>query len=197
MARWIQRGLLDAPDADLAADMYELADTKLRIAGYESYEISNWAREDGASRLRACLHNLQYWRGKPYLGLGAGAHGFIKGIRTVNVIRPQDYIKQMQQEYQPGIFNFPVAPACMEYKILVPSEEMGEYLMVGLRLTQEGVAVNDFQKRFGLSLEDLYAKKIERLIKLELLEWVNVPTRRLRLTRRGRLLGNQVFIEFI
>ena len=196
MERWIQHGLLDGQDADLAADMYELAETKLKYAGYGSYEISNWARYDGAGQLRACQHNLQYWRGKPYLGIGAGAHGFSDHIRTINVLQPQDYIKLMR-ESQPGKFTFPVTPATMEHKAVSRSEEMGEYMMMGLRLTQEGVAETDFLERFGLSLENKYGNKIERLIKLELLEWVNRPTRRLRLTKRGRLLGNQVFLEFI
>jgi oxygen-independent coproporphyrinogen-3 oxidase len=81
------RGLLPLIDPDLAADMYEWAMQRLAEAGYEQYEISNWARRrDG--QLLACRHNLQYWRNLPYIGMGAGAHGFVGGHRTVNVLAP-------------------------------------------------------------------------------------------------------------
>ena len=85
--RWSQRGLLPLPNPDLAADMYEWAMEFLEENGYVQYEISNWAKDD--RRLTtdhgqpsfACKHNLQYWRSLPYLGLGAGAHGYAGGKR--------------------------------------------------------------------------------------------------------------------
>lgn len=77
---WARRGLLSTPDPDLAADMYEWASDQLAQAGYQQYEISNWARCDSAGNLLACRHNLQYWRNLPYLGLGAGAHGYAAGV---------------------------------------------------------------------------------------------------------------------
>jgi coproporphyrinogen III oxidase-like Fe-S oxidoreductase len=74
---------------------------------------------------------------------------------------------------------------------------MGEMMMMGLRLTQEGVAEAVFEARFGQSLESVYASQIQRLARIGLLEWHGQPDRRLRLTQSGRLLGNQVFQEFI
>jgi oxygen-independent coproporphyrinogen-3 oxidase len=81
----IQSGLLPEPDPDLAADMYEAASSRLADEGYIQYEISNWARVDENGDSYTCKHNLQYWRTLPYLGIGAGAHGFINHQRTVNI----------------------------------------------------------------------------------------------------------------
>lgn len=197
MARWIQRGLVADQDVDLIADMYEMADSVLEMAGYESYEISNWAKCSDGGKEHSCRHNLQYWQGKPYLGLGAGSHGYVNHIRTVNVSRPRDYINTLWEEFKPGRFEFPFTPATIEHKNLNPGEEMGEYMMMGLRLTQEGVKEVDFTKRFDKSLENSFGQPINRLITLGLLEWNNQLNRGLRLTKRGRLLGNQVFCEFI
>jgi oxygen-independent coproporphyrinogen-3 oxidase len=197
MAQWVKQGLLAEPDADLAADMYELAGARLEKAGYESYEISNWASYNQFGNSNACRHNLQYWRGKPYLGLGAGAHGYANHTRTVNALTPMAYIQQMGNDIKPRIGDFPVSPATSEYTRLSLQDEMGEYMMVGLRLTNEGVADKDFAERFEKNLMQSYGPQIQRLIGLGLLEWVDDCKHRLRLTVRGRLLGNQVFREFI
>ncbi len=72
--RMRRKGLVAEPDDDLAADMYEWASQRLGDAGFEQYEISNWARRGGDGELLACRHNLQYWKDRPYFGFGAGAH---------------------------------------------------------------------------------------------------------------------------
>ena len=82
---------------------------------------------------------------------------------------------------------------------------MSEFMMTGLRLTREGVSEDEFQARFGTSMRAVYGKEIEELLKFALLEWVNDssllkgegPEVRLRLTQRGRLLGNQAFLRFV
>ncbi len=91
LAHWVDRGLVPAPDPDLAAEMYLWADERLRQAGFRQYEISNWARPG-----MVCRHNLQYWRNQPYLGLGAGAHGYAGGFRTVNALTPGAYIRRLE-----------------------------------------------------------------------------------------------------
>ncbi len=197
MAQRVKQGLLAEQDADLAADMYELAGARLEKAGYESYEISNWASYDHAGKSYACRHNLQYWRGKPYLGFGAGAHGYANHIRTVNVLTPMDYIQLMRSDIESGNSVFPVSPAASEFTSLSLQEEIGEYMMMKLRLTKEGVGNQEFMQRFGQTLEQRYGPQIHRLIGLGLLEWVDDRCRRLRVTIKGRLLGNQVFCEFI
>ena len=72
--------------------MYEWASDTFETAGYHQYEISNWAKEN-----HQCRHNLQYWRGLPYLGLGAGAHGYANGYRYSNVLRIKTYIDRFQE----------------------------------------------------------------------------------------------------
>ncbi len=188
LAAWVAQGLLPPPDDDVAATMYEWAGERLDQAGYRQYEISNWARPG-----YACRHNLQYWRNEPYLGLGAGAHGWVAGVRTVNVRAPGAYIQRMA--HPPAALPFPRTPATVEARALSSQEEMEETMMMGLRLTEEGVSDERFAQRFGLPLEQAFGEPIARLTALGLLEWA--PGARLRLTPKARLLGNVVFREFV
>jgi oxygen-independent coproporphyrinogen III oxidase len=190
---WVVKGLVEEPDPDIAADMYEYSCQRLEQAGYLQYEISNWGRSQAGEPL-ACRHNLQYWRSLPYLGFGAGAHGFAAGVRTANVLAPNVYIQRCQNGRQ---HTFPRTPATAEARQVTAREEMGEVMMMGLRLTREGVPAQVFQERFNTSLEEVYAKEIRRLTGRGLLEWAGEDSRALRLTPRGRLLGNQVFMDFI
>ncbi len=186
--RWAARGLMAAPDPDLAADMYEWSMERLAAAGYGQYEISNWAQAG-----RQCRHNLQYWRGDPYLGLGAGAHGFAAGVRYANVLRIKTYIERLQAEPF-SVEKFPLTVATVDHHHIGLATEMGEYMMTGLRLTDEGVSMRAFQSRFAKALPDVFGPQIDRFLGLHLLERSGD---RLRLTPRGRLLGNQVFMEFV
>ena len=83
----VSTGRIPPPDPDLQADLYEAACERLAVAGYDHYEVSNWARPG-----YECLHNLGYWEGRPYLGLGAGAHSFRDGRRWWNLRLPQRYL---------------------------------------------------------------------------------------------------------
>jgi oxygen-independent coproporphyrinogen-3 oxidase len=193
-------GLITNPDPDLAADMYEAAAKRLSTAGFVQYEISNWAQRQNDCQYLACIHNMQYWRNLPYLGVGAGAHGYIDHFRTVNVAAPKAYINRLQKN---GCINsiepdqFPSTPATIQFTPIDLDTEIGETMMMGLRLVQEGVSASEFQQRFGINLIDRYGSQIDKLITLGLLEWYEGQTLRLRLTVKGRLLGNQVFREFI
>lgn len=194
-ARWARRGLVPLPDDDLAADMYEWAAQRLADAGYYHYEISNWAKKAAAGDALVCRHNLQYWRGLPYLGFGAGAHGYAAGVRTANVLAIPAYIQRCKDATPRA---FPLGPALANALPLDARTEMQEVMMVGLRLIEEGVGAEDFQARFGNRLEDVFGKEIRQLTAQGLLEWtVSADSRRLRLTRRGRLLGNRVFMQFV
>lgn len=194
MQNWVNRGLLPQPDDDLAADMYETASWRLKEAGFVQYEISNWARQDEKGKVYTCLHNLQYWRNLPYLGFGAGAHGYTRDLRTANVLSPAAYIKRCRSG---SPLEFPRTPATVEVNPINRQAEMGETMMMGLRLTEEGVSDKVFEGRFGQTLNSVYNPQISRLNKLGLLEWAGEDGDTLRLTSRGRLLGNQVFMEFI
>ncbi|MER7795926.1 radical SAM family heme chaperone HemW [Microbacterium sp. NPDC096154] len=91
LARQIKRGEVPAPDDDLQADMYELADATLAAAGFDWYEVSNWARGD-EHRSR---HNLAYWRGSDWWGFGPGAHSHVGGLRWWNVKHPAAYAQRL------------------------------------------------------------------------------------------------------
>lgn len=227
--RWAAQGLLPLPDPDLAAEMYEWASDFLESEGYANYEISNWAKMpasfasggvpaaedgDGSDYLAKsppsskgfspyqCQHNLQYWRNLPYLGFGAGAHGYADGMRYSNVLRIQTYIDRLRKSDVK--VNFPLSPAVLSRHVVPAQEAMQEHMMMGLRLTHEGVDRQIFEERFGVDLSDVFANEIDELMKYELLEWGKIKTSKvsetfevLRLTKKARLLGNQVFSRFV
>ena len=204
--RWSARGLLPVPDPDLAADMYEWAGEAFESAGYDQYEISNWAKPG-----QECRHNLQYWRGLPYLGFGAGAHGYAHGYRYSNVLRIKTYIDRLTSaDFQDAHIAFPLSRATVNQHVQTLQEDVSEYMITGLRLTREGIAASAFRRRFGGELENVYSTEITELARLGLLEWVKEtsevfpqhPERAetsevLRLTKRGRLLGNRFFMQFV
>ena len=195
--RWASRGLLPLPDPDLAADMYEWLGETLEANGYVHYEISNWAKPN-----RECKHNLQYWRGLPYLAFGAGAHGYANGYRYSNVLRIKTYIERLSNiETRISNHEFPLSPAVVNHHRQSPIDDMSEFMMTGLRLTQEGVSTQEFETRFGQSMQDVFGEEINQLLNLGLLEKQTSEFLKnsevLRLTQRGRLLGNQVFMRFV
>jgi len=224
LAYQVARGELPTPDADLAADMYELAGEQLGAAGYAQYEISNWCRPG-----YECAHNLVYWRNLPYLGMGAGAHSSVGERRWWNVYTVPDYVARMRAAGAGStapwvdsegllLSSIPFvsgskstngksktlaaqgtgaawpSPAVQDGEVLDPAMQMGETMMLGLRLTAEGVAERDFQERFGVSLGEVYGEAIGELARLGLVSW---EAGRVQLTERGRLLGNQVFLRFL
>lgn len=231
---WSSRGLLPLPDPDLAAEMYECASETFEANGYIQYEISNWAKDfasSGGSRGQgietqrqdahnypsfSCKHNLQYWRGLAYLAFGAGAHGYANGFRYSNALRIKTYIERLTNycEASPWDqftnYEFPLSPATVNHHKQTLQDDMSEFMMTGLRLTQEGVNEEEFQARFGRSLFEVYGKEIEDLLEVRLIEYGTFRAERsgseveargegkfLRLTKRGRLLGNQVFMRFL
>ncbi|WP_292826403.1 radical SAM family heme chaperone HemW [Microbacterium sp.] len=98
LARQIRRGEVPAPDDDRQADMYELADELLDVAGFEWYEVSNWARDE-QQRSR---HNLAYWTGADWWGFGPGAHSHIAGVRFWNVKHPAAYAQRLAAGFSPA-----------------------------------------------------------------------------------------------
>ena len=191
----VAAGMLPVPDPDAAADMYEWAREELERLGYRHYEISNWARDDGdapgRAPSRACRHNLLTWRLEPYLGLGAGAHGAVPGLRYANVRHPAAYIERIQAG---EAASFPLSAAAVETWPIDPETERRERLLLGLRLVEEGVDEAGYQARFGSSLADDFGPTLTSLADLGLVEW---QAGRVRLTRGAHLLGNQVFVHFV
>jgi len=209
--------LMPIPDPDLAADMYEYAEEFLASNGYAHYEISNWAKSVERSTLNVqrsyeCRHNLQYWRSLPYLAFGAGAHGYANGYRYSNILRIKTYIERVTgyrvqvEGFDPSRSlraGFPLSPAVVNQHKQTIQDDISDYMINNLRLTNIGVVDSDFKSRFGRGLLDVYPKEVEELIRNGLLEYAKtsevLETSEvcLRLTQRGRLLGNQVFVRFV
>lgn len=189
LQRQIAHRQLPAPDPDRAAELYELASEHLAAAGFEHYEISNWAKLG-----YACRHNTHVWRNLPYLGFGAGAHGYAAHTRYANVSHPADYIVRLnaQQTAQP----FPLSAAAHDIIPLNEDDEISETLIMGLRLVQEGITEAAYRDRFGHDLFTRYGLQIEKLCSHGLLTHDPVA-QRIQLTPRGRLLANRVFAEFV
>lgn len=188
MQRWVDRGQVPSPDPDRAADMYDWASSRLAAAGHVQYEISNWAVPGRESQ-----HNLQYWRNLPYLGLGAGAHGYANHVRYMNVLHPAHYIERIASQEKPC--RYPLSAAADTVTQVSETDAMSETMFMGLRLLQEGVSLPGFAERFKRSLTDMYGPAIKTLVTRGLLEITTDD--RLRLTPHGRLISNQVFLEFV
>lgn len=189
LAEQVTSGRIPTPSDDTAATMYELAETMLDEGGYEHYEISNWARHtedaleaDGLPAL-ACKHNLKYWCNERYLGLGAGAHSYDGQRRYANIPDPREYIARVTTG----------EAALAEAEETDRARAMGETMMLGLRLSA-GVTWESFARRFGVGLREVYGQEIQALCAQGLLE---ADEKGIRLTPRGRLLGNRVFAAFL
>ncbi|NPV56197.1 MAG: coproporphyrinogen III oxidase family protein, partial [Anaerolineae bacterium] len=192
---WVRLGLLQQPDDDVAADQYEWVRCRLDQAGFRQYEISNWAAKRKGV-WRECRHNLQYWRCQPYLGFGMAAHGYACNMRVANSESLQDYFRRINGN-DASTSVFPIGPATASIEHLQPDTMMQEYLMVGLRLTREGVSRADFRQRFNVDMDERFGDRIARLRQRGLLEEHGEDPDRLRLTPSGALLGNIVFREFV
>ena len=171
---WVQDGRVQVADEDLTAEMYLLAQRRLAEAGYVQYEISNWAKPG-----KACEHNLTYWRNLPYLGVGAGAHSCFGGRRFSTALKVRDYLERVQRD----------GHAMRETEEISRELEMAETAMLSLRLN-EGLSLALFERRYGCSFDAVFA---ERLALVEAAGLLEQADGRVRLSERGRLLGNEVF----
>ena len=175
---WTNEGRIIPGDEDLCADMYEYADERLQAEGYENYEISNWALPGHESR-----HNLTYWQNLPYIGMGAGAHSFFGGRRFSNVLDPQEYITLLKKQQRPEA----------EGEFIDRIQEMSETAFLGLR-TARGLHLPTFEERFAEPFAKFVGSRLRVVEEAGLLEreheWI-------RLSKRGRLLGNEVFLRLL
>jgi oxygen-independent coproporphyrinogen-3 oxidase len=179
LARDVARGVVTPLDPDAVADMYELAERRLEAAGYEHYELSNWARAGHQSR-----HNVSYWSDCDYLGIGAGAHGYVDGQRYENVAHPRAYI---EAQGATAVAAAP-RPKVLDVYTPPPPTAMFDWLETALRLVA-GFEVVAFERRFGVALDQVAGTSLARCIEGGLLEREGP---RLRLTPRGRLLHSEV-----
>jgi oxygen-independent coproporphyrinogen-3 oxidase len=186
MQRWLENSRIVPPDPDLAADQYELACDLLAGSGYSHYEISNWALPG-----HECQHNLTYWRNRPYLGLGAGAHGFAGGYRYAIVKQPRSYIRRLAQRQA---YHYPLSAAVASFHLVDRMEGMSDTVITQLRLLQEGLDLAAFRATFGQSLDKAFQGTVAQLQDYGLL---GERDGRLLLTKKGWFLSNQVFYRFM
>jgi oxygen-independent coproporphyrinogen-3 oxidase len=175
---WTEQGRITPGDEDLCADMYEYADERLREAGYVNYEISNWALPGHQSR-----HNLTYWQNLPYIGMGAGAYSSFAGRRFSNEREPLTYIKMVKAGRLPEV----------EREVIECTQEMSETAFLGLR-TAMGLHLPTFEQRFSIPFTQFVGDRLHLVEEAGLLE---VEDGWLRLSKRGRLLGNEVFLRLL
>lgn len=183
----VKSGLLEIPPEDATAAMYEMAMQRLTSAGMRHYEISNWGHAGCESQ-----HNQQYWRNLPYLGLGAGAHGYAASQRTIVIRAPQRYITAMHS--QESVRLFPRTPATSKCTAVSAEDEIAETIMLGLRMTAEGIQRQAFRERFGVELTELKHAELSRLQTLDLIE---ITPECVRLSPKGYLLSNPIIAAII
>lgn len=173
----MRRGKLPLPKEDLEAEMFEYIIAELEKAGFEHYEISNFSKPGFESR-----HNLMYWDNAEYYGIGAGASGYVNGVRYKN----HGPIRHYLQEVEAG-------NARVQEEVLTLKEKMEEEMFLGLR-KKSGVSKKRFEEKFGLSFEDQYGAVVSELTEQGLL----VPDKDIvRMTKKGLFLGDTVAEKFI
>lgn len=195
--RLAAEGKLDLPSESDELAMFELVMSTLKENGYSHYEISNFARPGYESR-----HNTTYWLNEEYLGAGAGAHGYLHGVRYENQPNLEKYISTLTggELLTGGLENLQI----IRHRPSI-TEQQENTMILGLRMLA-GVSLSAYRDRYGSDLIADYADEIERLIQADLVEFVStLPTadagdssdQRLRLTQQGLIFGNQVFAEFL
>lgn len=181
LATNVTRGIVTPLQDDLVAQQMEFLISRLSQAGLNQYEISNFARSDQESR-----HNLGYWEGRDYLGVGAGAHSFHRtdpGVRWANVRSWSTYVKEVTAQ----------STAVAWRDQLTRERAMEEFFLLRLRLNK-GVDLNQFLTRFNRQVEDVFPEAIPKLTDLGL---VTLAGRNLVVTNQGRMLLDSVTEYFV
>ncbi len=178
LSQALQAGEVSRCDEELEAALYLQAIDTLTAAGYEHYEISNFARPG-----RACRHNLAYWRNEPSIGIGPSAAGYVDGRRYRNVADLDAYIGRIEQT---GL-------AEETSETLTGTELAGELIMLGLRM-REGLAMSELRNRSGVDVRTICAGTIAGLENRSLLR---VCGDRLLLTRQGMLVADAVITDLM
>ncbi|HFI0085804.1 TPA: radical SAM family heme chaperone HemW [Streptococcus suis] len=173
-----RRGNLHLPNEDVESDMFDYILRELEKNGFEHYEISNFTKPGFESR-----HNLMYWDNAEYYGLGAGASGYLDGMRYRNRGPIQHYLKSIPEKGHSRLHE----------EFLSKTEQMEEEMFLGLR-KKTGVSIERFEEKFGISFEERYGQVVRDLINEGLLQEEN---HWLRMTKKGLFLGDTVAERFI
>ncbi|MEW4284136.1 radical SAM family heme chaperone HemW [Priestia koreensis] len=174
----MRKGKLHTPSEDDEAKMYGFLMDTLAKSNFNQYEISNFAKSGYESR-----HNLTYWDNEEYYGIGAGAHGYVGGVRRSNVAPIKRYMDLVEEK------GF----AYLDEHVVTVGEQLEEEMFLGLRKTK-GVSKERFAEKFGQSIQSVFGEAITEQAKLGLL---TDEDGYVRLTTKGRFLGNEVFQAFL
>lgn len=175
LAEQVRSGRRTPIDDQIAADMYEMMVDRLAGAGYEQYEISNFANRGFESR-----HNTKYWLLEPVYGFGVSAHSFDGGERYANERDTAKYVEGIESSRTAEVMREAIDAA-------------SEFIFLGLRLT-EGISLDEFESRFSSNLETQYGNELSELVENGLIQQTGG---RIRLTRKGMLYSNEVFARFV
>lgn len=173
----MRRGKLNLPTEDLEAEMFTYIINEMEANGFEHYEISNFSKPGFYSQ-----HNLMYWNNDEYYGCGAGASGYLDGVRYRNRVPIQHYLSAVE-----------AGDAKLTNEVLTANEKMEEELFLGLR-KKTGISKSRFQEKFGISFDSRYGQIVDKLIKRGLLQ---EDQDHIRMTKQGLFLGDSVAEEFI
>ena len=173
----MRRGKLPLPKEELEAEMFEYIIAELERAGFEHYEISNFSKSGFESR-----HNLMYWDNAEYYGIGAGASGYVNGVRYKNHGPIRHYLSAVEE-----------GNARFTEEHLSQKEQMEEEMFLGLR-KKSGVSMARFEEKFGRSFDGLYGEIVRDLVQQGLMQ---IDGDRVRMTKRGLFLGDTVAERFI
>ena len=173
LAAQINRGELTMPPDDQSADKYLLADQLFEAAGFNWYELSNWSKPGGQ-----CRHNVAYWDGSFWWGVGAGAHSYLNGKRWWNVKHPSSYQEKILQGQSPEL----------SHEILTPENLSDEFIMLQIR-RREGILHNH--------LSSVQIAKAEEFLSSGFLDSASWQDMRLVLSRDGRLIADKTVRELV
>jgi len=174
----IEHGELKAIDDELTVSMYFELLERAASSGYEQYEISNWARPGYESR-----HNLKYWQGAPYWAFGVSAAGYDGKVRWSNTRNLHDYLERVEHGESPVADRVPLSEDDLQ----------SESLFLKLRL-KDGVDLDSHKREFGIDVFSRYGEELTRLEEAGLIEF---DDQRMRITRAGKVLANEVFAAFV
>ena len=169
---WGKHNPDNVPDDDTQADMYELINNILPHAGYERYEVSNFAKQGYESK-----HNLTYWNNEEYYGFGVSSHGYVNGVRYSNYCTIEEYLDN---------------PTSHEYgRILNEQEKLEEEIFLGFRKTS-GVNIEKIKEKFGIDFKNKYKKILEKYA-----DYIIETEQGYAFNLKGTMLSNEILPEFI
>lgn len=180
MANKIEKGELQLPEEELERNMYWYIKNTLELNGYKHYEISNFAKKGYESK-----HNMNCWKQKEYIGIGAAAHSYRDITRYSNTENIEEYIKNVQKEN--------LERNRIIHEIQKEDDTKKEFMILGLRMI-DGIKISDFKNRFGDNPIYVFRNELKKLVEEQL---IFIDDDNIRLTNKGIDLANLVWEEFV